>query len=236
MVQLWMAGLANVLGEAFGKALPVPLAENVHALRDLQPVQGEAHVLAAAVILQDGLLLQVQGSGLHAVVDGEKGSRQNGGILLAAFLGNGVNQHAQEVVAGFLLVSGDFHRVHAAAAESEAGIQRGVKQGVCIGCGLESADNFKMEGHMAQECGKMKNGAGWPAGSHGEKLADQALCWRRERTSHTLPSHCPGSWRKRSLSIFSPVLMSHRRQVSGEISSASTIWEGSSARRPNSIL
>ena len=49
--------------------------------------------------------------------------------------------------------------------------------------GLEPADNFKVEGHIAQECGKMKNGGRRKTGSHGRGEEAQALFWSRERTS-----------------------------------------------------
>ena len=55
--------------------------------------------------------------------------------------------------------------------------------GVRIGGGLEPADNFKVEGHIAQECGKMKNGGRRKTGSHGKGEEAQALFWSRERTS-----------------------------------------------------
>ena len=144
-------GVADVLGKKRRQGFLVPLAEDVHALGDFQAVQGKAHVLAAPVILQDGFLFQVQGSGLHAVINGEQGILQDGGVLFAAFLGDGVHQHTQEVLACFLFIPADFHGVHAAAAESEPGVQGSVEQGVGVGRGLESADNFKVEGHIAQE-------------------------------------------------------------------------------------
>lgn len=121
--------------------------------------------------------------GFHAVVNREQGAFQDGRVLFRAFLGNGVYQHTQEVFAGFLFVPGDFYGVNAAAAESEAGVQGGIEQGVRIGGGLEPADNFKVEGHIAQECGKMKNGGRRKTGSHGKGEEAQALFWSRERTS-----------------------------------------------------
>ena len=138
-------GVAHVLAETCRKRGGIALAEHIHLLGDGERRDVEGQSLAAAVIGQDGLLLQVERTLLDAVGNAEELAAQRGGAVLLHFLGDGIHQYAAHVSGGGFEIALALNGVQAGVIVGQLVCNRRVEQLVGVRGRLEPAEYFKRQ-------------------------------------------------------------------------------------------